>query len=86
LKIPAVLWEYKTTCKKLTRHTPFKLVYGHEAIVSLEFSAHKLCIDAITNMTERYDVHERLSQLMEMEEDMILAGFHQEAHKARDKP
>jgi transposase InsO family protein len=27
LKIPAVLWEYRTTCNKLTRQRPFKLVY-----------------------------------------------------------
>jgi hypothetical protein len=36
-------------------------------------------------MTERGAVQERLSQLMEMEEDRILAGFHQEVQKARDK-
>jgi hypothetical protein len=36
-------------------------------------------------MTERGTIQERLSQLMEMEEDKILAGFHQEVKKARDK-
>jgi hypothetical protein len=35
LKIPTVLWAYRTTCKKLTWHTPFKLVYGQEAVVPL---------------------------------------------------
>jgi transposase InsO family protein len=28
LKIPIGLWAYKTTCKKLTGKTPFRLVYG----------------------------------------------------------
>ena len=28
LKIPAILWAYRTTCKVLTWKTPFKLVYG----------------------------------------------------------
>jgi hypothetical protein len=28
LKVPAILWAYRTTCKKLTGNMPFKLVYG----------------------------------------------------------
>ena len=27
-KIPIVLWDYNKKCKKMTSHTPFKLVYG----------------------------------------------------------
>jgi hypothetical protein len=53
LKIPAVLWAYRTTCKKLIRKTHFILVYGHEEVVPLEYSIPSLCIATITNMTER---------------------------------
>jgi hypothetical protein len=35
LKVAAVLWAYRTICKNLTGHTPFKLVYGQEEVVSL---------------------------------------------------
>jgi transposase InsO family protein len=35
LRIPIVLWAYRTTCKNLTMHTPFKLVYGLEAVVPM---------------------------------------------------
>jgi hypothetical protein len=54
-------------------------------VVPLEFSVPSLRVEIITNMTGRGTVHERLNQLMEMEEDKILAGFHQEVQKARDK-
>ena len=36
-------------------------------------------------MTERGAIKERLNHLLEMEEDRILEGFHQQVHKARDK-
>jgi hypothetical protein len=85
LKIATVLWAYRTTCKKLTGQTSFRLVYEQEAVVSLEFLVPSLCVATITNMIEQGAVKVRLSQLMEMEEDRILAGFHQEVQKIRDK-
>lgn len=35
--MPAVLRAYGTTCKKLTRQTPFRLVYGIEAVMPMEY-------------------------------------------------
>jgi hypothetical protein len=85
LKVLAVLWVYRMTCKNLTGHTPFTLFYGHKAIVPLEFLVPSLCIAAITQMIERGAIQERLNQLLSMEEDRILAGFNQQVQKSRDK-
>jgi hypothetical protein len=69
----------------LTGQTPLRLVYGQEAVVPLEFIVPSLHIATITNMKKRGTIKERLNQLMEIEEDMILAGFHQEVQKSRGK-
>ena len=36
-KIPAILWAYITTYKHSIDQTPFRLVYGQEAVVPLHF-------------------------------------------------
>jgi hypothetical protein len=47
-----VLWDYQTTCKKLTTQTPFKLVYGLEAVVPMEYLVPSLIIAAFTGMDD----------------------------------
>jgi hypothetical protein len=85
LKVPAVLWAYRTTCKKITGKTPFRLVFGQEEVVPLEYLIVIMRIATITNMKERVVVQEILAQLMELEEDMIVVGFHQKVYKDKDK-
>jgi hypothetical protein len=59
----------KLHAKSFTYHTPFKLVYGQEAVVSLEFLIPSLRVAAITHMTEQGTTQERLNQLLSIEED-----------------
>jgi hypothetical protein len=54
-------------------------------VVPLEFLVPSLRVATITNMIERGAVQDRLNQLMIMEEDKIIVGFHQEVQKGRDK-
>ena len=60
-------------------------MYGQEVVVPLDYLIPSLRIETITNMKERDTTQEILSQLMELEEDLIIASFHQEVHKAKDK-
>jgi transposase InsO family protein len=73
LRVPAVLWAYRTTCKKLTMQTPFKLVYGLKVVVPMEYLVPSLRIVAFTDMDDTGVVQERLSQLVELEEDRFIA-------------
>jgi hypothetical protein len=56
--------------------THFKLVYGLEAIVPMTYLVPSLRIVSFTYMDDTGIVQERLVQLLELEEDMFIAGFH----------
>ena len=58
LNIPLALWAYHTTCKRLTGHTPFKLVYGKEAVMPMEYIVPFLCIAKITGMDDEAALEE----------------------------
>lgn len=77
LRIPAVLWAYRTTCRKLTRQIPFRLVYGVEAVMPMEYNVPSLCIAALIGMSNCRALEERLVQLAQLEEERLLARFHQ---------
>ena len=75
LRVSAVLWAYRTTCKKLTMQTPFKLVYGLEVVVPMEYLVPSLRIASFTGMYDTSFVQERLTHLVELEEDIFITGL-----------
>ena len=52
LKIPAVLWAYRTNCKRIIGHTLFKQVYGQEVVIIMEYIVPSLHIVAATGMDD----------------------------------
>jgi hypothetical protein len=57
----AVLWAYKTTSKKLTGKKPFRLFYGKEAMMSMEFILSSLHIAVITDLLDSGTIEDILS-------------------------
>ena len=84
VRIPIVLWAYRTTCKKLTGQTPFKLAYGQEATMPMEYIVPSLKIAALIDLADEETVNERLLNMVELEEDRFVAGFHQQVQKDRE--
>ena len=54
------------------------MVYCLEVVLSREYLVPSLIIVAFTNMDDIGAIHERLSQLVKLEEDKFIAGFHQQ--------
>ncbi|XP_016168073.1 uncharacterized protein LOC107610542 [Arachis ipaensis] len=76
--IPEILWSYNTTIQTTMGETPFKLVYGSEALIPVE-------VGTPTIMTELYDEQHntciRNAELDLVEEDRDIAAIKQRAMK-----
>jgi hypothetical protein len=62
--------------KKFTGKTPSRLVYGKEAMMPMDFILPTLRIAMINDLSDSGGIEERLSQLVQLEEDWFFIGFH----------
>jgi len=58
-------------CKKLIGQTLFRLVYGKEAVVPMEYNVPSLRIAAAIGMEDYVALKERLAQLDKLDEEQF---------------
>ncbi|XP_073300266.1 uncharacterized protein [Primulina huaijiensis] len=52
-KLPSVLWAYRTTPRTSTRETPYSLVYGSEAVLSVEIGQPSARVESYPSNNEQ---------------------------------
>ncbi|MCO5614955.1 hypothetical protein L7F22_069241 [Adiantum nelumboides] len=74
LKLDSAIWSFKTTFKVTIGITPFKLMYGLEAIVPMEFVVPSLRVSA-QKISLALSVNHRCKYLMQVEEDRLVSSY-----------
>ena len=71
MKLHGVLWAYRTSFKTSVQATPFRLAYGLEAVMPVEFQIPSLRIQVRERMTEGASEQIRLQQLLALGETRV---------------
>eukprot|EP00253_Pinus_taeda_P010361 PITA_10361 len=71
-------WAYNTTWKMTTGFTPYELVYGKKALLSIEFKYNTLRVAAQLDLDLSHAQWERLLQLNGLDEQRMQALLHSE--------
>ena len=59
----------------MTGHTPFRLVYGQEAVMTMEYIVPSLRISTFIEMDDPDMMKERMAKILELEEERFIVGF-----------
>ena len=76
MKTHVILWAYIKTCKIFMGKFPLKLVYGQEAVMLMEYIILSQHIASTTDLIDEGAFKEILTQLLQLEKDRFIAGFH----------
>ena len=71
-------WAYNTTWKTTTDFTPYELVYGKKALLSIEFEYNTLRVAAQLDLDLSRAQKDRLLQLNGLDEQRLQALLHTE--------
>ena len=77
-KLHSALWAYRTTYKTSIRTTPFRLAFGLEAIMPVEFQVPSLRIQIRERLNEKESEAIRLKALCELKEHRLSSVMHLE--------
>jgi len=78
-------WAYNTTWKTTTASTPYDLVYGKKALLSIEFEYNTLRLAAQLDLDLIHAQQERLIQLNGLDEQRMQALLHLEVVQLQRK-
>jgi len=82
-KLGECLWAYRTTVRAPIGNTLFSLVYGCEAVISLEIQMSSLRVALATKMNKEDNDQLRLQELEALDEKWLQAQQHIELYQAR---
>nr|XP_016465496.1 PREDICTED: uncharacterized protein LOC107788332 [Nicotiana tabacum] len=82
-KIGEALWAYQTTFRTATQATPYSLVYGVEAVLSLEQQIPSLRIAIQEGLTSEENAQLHLAELEALDEKILEAQQKLECYQAR---
>ena len=67
-KLSSALWAYRTSFKMSVQSTPFRLAFGMEAVMPVEFQIPSLHIQVKGRLLEKISEQVRLQQLLEKQD------------------
>ena len=82
-ELPKVVWSHNTTPTRATNFSPFKLLYGEDAMTPDELRAKSLRVEAQLQQDERID--KDLLEAYKLEASENLEKYQQETRSWRDK-